>query len=205
MELDAEQFEQVVAALGPARDEVVPPGMAERRRDKRLSVSADVFVAPFGVASAKPRKVKLRSISRGGAAIVDQFTRPPGGKVVMFLPGKGGEVLPIVCIIMNCRMTGAEFRIGMQFLSQSEAAGAQVTRNVRAIVNNVEVESPLQVLERIATHGVTHDGPDRRIELNVHGVMTRDAGDGQPGPAMFVTVKDVSTAGGLSIVHAEEM
>jgi hypothetical protein len=34
--------------------------------------------------------------------------------------------------------------------------------------------------------------------------MTRDA-DGQPGPATFVTVKEISTAGVVGIVHAEEM
>ena len=67
MELAADVFEQIVASLGPAREEPVPPGAAERRRDKRVAVDAEVFVAPFGVASARPRKVKLRSISRGGA------------------------------------------------------------------------------------------------------------------------------------------
>jgi hypothetical protein len=206
MEIAAEMFEQIVAALGPARDEAVPPGAAERRRDRRVAVNADVFVAPFGVASARPRKVKLRSISRGGAAIVDEFTRPPGVKVVLYLPGPDGGLLPIVCQVMNSRMSGAAFRVGMQFLGQSEQLGAQVTRNVRAIVNNVAVESPLQVLERIATHGVTRDGPERPVELNVQGVMTRDAAaDAQPGPATFVTVKDIATSGCVGVLHDGEM
>ncbi len=204
MEMAVEMFDQIVAALGPARDEAVPPGAAERRRDKRVAVTAEVFIAPFGVASARPRKVKLRSISRGGAAVVDAFTRPPGDKVVLYLPRADGGMVPIVCVIMNSRMSGAEFRVGMQFLGQSEQAGSQVTRNVRAIVNNVAVESPLQVLERIAAHGVTHGGPVRPVELNVHGVMTRDV-DGEPGPATFVTVKDIATSGNVGVLLGEEM
>jgi hypothetical protein len=211
MELDAELFEQITTALGAQRDE------AEAGRDGvwhrtagRYTVAADVLLEPHGVRSPRPRRVKLRSLSRTGAAILDTVPAQPGERVLIHLPKPDGHAIPIVCVIRNIRMSGPEFRIGMQFMSQAEQTGPQVVRGTDGLINRPPETGPLDVLERIARERPMHPGTgptgdrDERVVINAQGMMCSYS-DGRTGPVYFVKVKDISPAGGVCIVQPEPM
>src|SRR5690348_12562289 len=74
MELEAEEFEDIVRGLGEK-----PPGInatrgdPERRRADRVAVAAGVVLAAHGVAAPQPRQVQLRCLSRSGIAVFDRL------------------------------------------------------------------------------------------------------------------------------------
>src|SRR5690242_2222747 len=134
MELEKELFNQISSALGAARPPApagspTPEGQPEKRQVGRLAISAEVSLAPFGVVSPVSRRVKLRSISLGGAAVLDGLPHQAGEKLVLHLPKAEGDPIPIVCMVMNTRLlSSGEFRVGVQFLSRAEQKGVVMLR-----------------------------------------------------------------------------
>jgi hypothetical protein len=210
MELDAELFEQIIAAIGAQRDAAESPDGAWQRSAARYVVAADVRLEPYGLRSPRPRRVKLRSHSRTGESILDTVPAQPGERILIHLPKPDGNDVPIVCVIRNIRMSGPEFRIGMQFVSQAEQTGPQVVRGTDGLINRPQETGPLDVLDRIARDRPMHPGTgptgdrDERVVINAQGMMCSYS-DGRTGPVYFVNVKDISPAGGVCIVQPEPM
>jgi hypothetical protein len=225
MELERDLFDQIVTSLGAtSTDEGPPQCTPEQRRGGRLALTADVLVAPHGVVSAQPRKVQLRSLSRGGAAILDSAgTMHTGDKALLFLPRKDQKVISVVCLITNSRlMMDGRFRLGMQFLSRAEQTGASMLRGVNGLITRPLSAGPTSILDEIATSGTRPNddasgngnggngasgnlsGREERVEINVQS-MFAPYSDGRTGPVSFVTVKDISRNGGVCIVSPEEL
>jgi hypothetical protein len=208
MELDQALFEQIVTGLGAARNDQRPAPDADKRGAGRIAISAEVVVEAFGTAKAQPRTVQLRSLSRGGAAILDWGTIQTGDKVVLHLPKPDGSDVPVVCIVKNSRVSGGEFRLGMQFLSRAEQTASPMVRAANGLVTRPENEGAVDILDAIAdgvavpTKGA--DGREKRVEINVRAMMSTYF-EGQCGPMYSVMVKDVSAGGGVCILHPEEM
>jgi hypothetical protein len=206
MELETKLFDQIVTALGAADDAGAAARDADNRRAARLNLAAQVQMVRFGVTTAQPRNVKLLSLSRSGAAVLDWGTMQAGEKVILHLPKGGGATVPVVCMVKNTRLSGAEFRLGVQFLSANEETGAPVLRGVDGIVNRPVHEGHVNVLDAIATCGVDpiKTGREHRVELNVQALLC-SFGDSHTGPMHFVTVKDISQGGGVCVIQPAEM
>jgi hypothetical protein len=206
MELTTELFDQIVNALGAADQARAAGRDADNRRAARLNLAAQVQMVRHGVTTAQPRTVKLLSLSRSGAAVLDWGTMQAGEKVILHLPRGGGGTVPVVCMVKNTRLSGAEFRLGVQFLSANEQTGAPVLRGVDGIVNKPVHAGQVDVLDVIAAKGVdpTKAGREHRVELNVQGLLSNFC-NGQAGPMHFVTVKDISPGGGVCVIQPAEM
>ncbi len=208
MELAAELFEQIVTALGGGPGERASGKDADKRHAGRLVLTAEVLVNHYDVVSSEPWKVKLKSLSRSGAAVIDWHAMHPGEKLVLFLPKPDGTTVPVVCMIMNTRLSGSEFRLGMQFLSRAEQTGAPMVRGCDGLVNRPNAQGTLYVLDEIAEKGVvptpTGGGREERVELNVQAMKATYA-EGRAGDMGFVTVKDISRNGGVCILQQDEM
>src|SRR5687767_9236783 len=109
MELTTELFDQIVTALGAADQARAAAHDGEIRRAARLNLAAQVEMVRHGVTTAQPRAVKLLSLSRSGAAVLDWGTMHSGEKVVLHLPKGGGATVPVVCMVKNTRLSGGEF------------------------------------------------------------------------------------------------
>jgi hypothetical protein len=206
MELTTDLFEQIVRGLGGGRGlEATAGAGSEKRRGDRLALTATVTIVPFGAAQATPRAVKLRSLSRSGAAILDWGTMQAGDKVVLHLPKGAGETIPVVCGVKNSRLCGGEFRIGMQFLSRAEQMGAPLLRAADGVAKRPVTEDPLAIIDAIAD-GRVHGTANRneRIELNLKALMSPYK-DGKAGEMAWVLVKDISVGGGVCVVQPDEM
>jgi len=100
MELTTELFDQIVKALGAAEAAThagatnpATPESADahaRRGAARLNLAAQVQMARYGMTNAQPRNVKLLSLSRSGAAVLDWGTLQAGERVILHLPTGGG-------------------------------------------------------------------------------------------------------------------
>ena len=206
MELTTELFDQIVTALGAADQARGAAHDGENRRAARLNLAAQVAMVRYNVTTAQPRNVKLLSLSRSGAAVLDWGTMQAGEKVVLHLPTGGGATVPVVCMVKNTRLSGGEFRLGVQFLSANEQTGAPVLRGVDGIVNQPVHEGQVDVLDEIAAKGIDprKTGREHRVELNVQALLSSFS-DGQAGPMHFATVKDISAGGGVCVIQAGEM
>ena len=171
MELEQEVFNQILGALGTGsqRGENRQPAadtQQDKRKATRIAVQADVTLAPHGVLSAKPRRVSLRSLSRSGAAVLDEITRQAGDKVVLYLPKAKGNPdqnakgkpsaasIPIVCMVMNTRLlSSGHFRIGVQFLSRGEETGPAMLRGANGLVTRPHGGGSLNILDAIVENG----------------------------------------------------
>jgi hypothetical protein len=220
MELAKELFDQIVAALAQkgAREPGEPERHHEQRSSSRIAISADVMLTPHGVMGAKQRQAKLRSLSRTGAAVIDHLTRQAGDKLVLYLPKPDGQSVPIVCMVMNTRISGEGFRVGMKFLSRAEQTGPAMIRSAQGLINRPVNPGQLHILDAIAWNGparatVVGDAGDgaarpeqreQRVEINVQAMMSPYE-DGRSGAIEFVTVKDISADGGVCILRAEAM
>jgi len=214
MELSAELFDQVVAGLGgPAPAPSVsaaagtPPKPAdERRRIARLTVATDVMVTPFGVAVSNPRPVRIQSLSRTGAAILDQRTMQTGDKIVLHLPRPDLTLVPIACEVRNSRLSGSGFRIGVEFLSHVEHTGAPaMLRGADGVVQRQAGPGQHSVIDDIAEgRAVARGGRDSRVEVNVAAMASRYV-DGRTHDMWAVTIKDISPGGGVCVIQPDEM
>jgi len=205
MKLTAPLFNQVVAALGPAREEPEPAGAdaasaAEKRGDRRLAFDTGVLMKPHGVESAQPRMVRLQNLSRSGAAVLDGVTRQIGEKVVLYLPRDDGSTIPLVCAVMNTRMSGGAFRLGMQFVALDEQP--EQKRGGRGARNGERKRQ--HVLDELALHGVDPAPADDEapVRVDAQGLMCGDE-YGHRGLTRFVTLHEVSRAGTVSVLHPE--
>ena len=206
MELNNELFDQIVTALGAAAQRRQTKTDAEKRRAARLTLAADVLIERYGMATAHPRTVKLLSLSRSGAAVLDHGTMRAGDKVILHLPKPGGATVPLVCVVANTRVTGGQFRLGMQFLSTAEQTGPAMLRAANGIVSRPVSEGQVHVLDQIALNGVdpAKSGRDHRVELNVQALMS-PYNQVLAGTMSFVTLKDISPGGGLCVLQHEEL
>ena len=206
MELSEQLFEQIVAALGPPCEEPAPAGAeVEKRRDQRFTYDAGVLMKPFEVASAQPRMVRLRNVSRSGAAVLDGVTRQIGEKIVLYLPRADGAHVPIVCAVMNTRMSGSAFRLGVQFVAAAESR----ERGARGASNAFDRQAQRHVLDELALRGfvaASDDGAETppRVRVNVQGLMSGNE-YGHAGLTRFVTLYDISAAGVLSVLHPDPL
>ena len=206
MELSIELFEQIVGALGAGSAAGTPQGDAEKRRAARINLDVEVEIVPHGVASARPRKVKLLSLSRSGAAVRDWASMQAGEKIVLHLPKAGGGAVPVVCMVRNTRLSGGEFRLGVQFLSTVEKTGPEMLRGVSGIVGRAVSAGNIDVIEQVALNGVdpTRTGREHRANVNVQALMSPFE-NGAAGPMHVVTVRDISPGGGVCVLDHEEM
>jgi hypothetical protein len=206
MELANELFDQVVGALGASAQLQQSKRDAEQRRAARLTIAADVVIERYGMAASQPRTVKLLSLSRTGAAVLDNGTMRSGDKVILHLPKPGGASVPLVCMVANTRVSGGAFRLGMQFLSTAEQTGPAVLRAANGIVSRPVSEGHVHVLDQIALNGVdpTKSGREHRVELNVQALMSPYT-EGLAATLNVVTLKDISPGGGLCVLHHEEL
>jgi hypothetical protein len=172
MEIEKDVFEKVLDALGAGHTReplprARPDGQPEQRRATRFVMSAQVALAPHGVLSAKPKLVGMRSLSRSGAAVLDDVARHAGDKLLLYLPrskdsssapsdGKGHEnAIPIVCMVMNTRLlSNGQFRIGVQFLNRTEQTGAPMLRGADGLISRPET-SATEILDAIAAGAKT--------------------------------------------------
>ena len=221
MEIAKELFDQIVEALAKkgAAGQGEPERAHEQRSSSRIAISADVMVSPHGVVSAKQRHAKLRSLSRSGAAVMDHLTRQAGEKLVLHLPKPDGTTVPIVCMVMNTRISGEGFRVGMKFLSRAEETGPAMLRGVQGLISRPVDPGELHILDKIAWNGtaagatvLTDRGQDanpaksreERVEIDVQAMMAPYE-DGRTGAIEMVTVKDISADGGVCILRGEAM
>ena len=206
MELTTELFDQIVSTLGAADEARAALRNPDKRRAARLRVAARVQMLRYGMTTPQPRTVKLLSLSRSGAAVIDWGTMQAGEKVILHLPTGGGATVPVVCVVKNTRLSGAEFRLGMQFLSQAEETGAPILCGVDGVVDKPRHEGNIDVLDEIAVNGVqpAKPGRDQRVDLNVQALLSSFA-EGLTGIMHFVTVKDISLGGGVCVIQPEEM
>src|SRR3954468_6055740 len=179
MELGKELFDQIVAGLGAARagGSQPQPRQPEQRSADRLAISAEVKITSHGVIAAKATPAKLRSLSRSGAAVLDGLARQAGDKIVLYLPKAGGEAIPIVCAVMNTRMSGGEFRLGVKFLSRAEQTGSVMLRGADGLVSRPTDPGSTEILDLIAEGKVPLAplGPtirEQRVELNAQAMMS---------------------------------
>ena len=206
MELTTELFAQIVTGLGGGRGAERAGGAgAEKRRADRLALTATVMIAPFGAATATPRAVKLRSLSRTGAAVLDWGTMQAGDKIVLYLPKGAGETVPVVCGVKNSRLCGGEFRIGVQFLSRAEQMGAPLLRAADGVAHRPVTEDPMAIIDAIAEGRVTgSSNRNERVELNLKALMSPYK-DGKGGEMSWVLVKDISVGGGVCVVQGDDL
>src|SRR4051794_34698725 len=187
MELEAEEFEDIVRGLGER-----PPGInatrgdPERRRADRVAVAAGVVLAAHGVAAPQPRQVQLRCLSRSGIAVFDRLLRQHGDKVLVHLPTSDGRTISVVCAVMNTRVTAAgDFRLGLQFRARADAAAS--ARGGKGAALNAAAT----VLDAVARgeRPEVKDDAAARVRLNLQGLI-KPAGADRASTMTFVTIKD---------------
>lgn len=203
MELSEELFTQLVDGLGGAHgEEPAAPG-GERREFHRLAVSTSVMLAAMNAIS-QPRAVELRSLSRSGAAVLDDLVRHVGELLVLHLPRPDGSTVPLTCVVMNTRLRGDRIRVGVRFLSRVEHAAAPVRTGADGLVTVPSgTESP-KILDLIAEGQIPGHGRDARVEVNIEALLCPYP-ERPGGRAQTVTVRDVSAEGGLCIVCPNPM
>jgi hypothetical protein len=218
MELSIELFDQIASALGgaaaaecgagggAAAAPATPKRDPENRRAARINLAADVQIVPYGVTSARPRTVKLLSLSRAGAAVLDWASMKAGEKIVLHLPREGGATVPIVCMVCNTRLSGGQFRLGVQFLSTAENTGPGMVRGVDGLVGRAASSGDVDVIEQLALNGIdpARASREHRVNLNMQALMSPFE-NGVAGPMHVVTVRDISPGGGVCILEHEEM
>ena len=208
MELSIELFDQIVGALGGsgASEPNASGRDPEQRRTARINLAADVQIVPHGVASARPRSGKLLSLSRSGAAVLDWASMKAGDKIVLHLPRTGGAAVPVVCMVRNTRLSGGQFRLGVQFLCTAEDSGPDMMRGVDGLHGRSTDPKGVDVIEQIALNGINpaRAGRAHRVSVNVQALMSPFA-NGTAGPMQVVTVRDISPGGGVCILQHEEI
>ncbi len=130
MELTAEQFAEIVVAVGPVSHHEQG---GDKRGAQRSERHASVVITVVGAGTPPhAHTVTVRNVSSKGVAILLNQWLPRGDQFVMRLKGREGRVTSLLCNVAHCRRINANlFLVGAEFgrvLAEDESHPATTER-----------------------------------------------------------------------------
>jgi hypothetical protein len=191
MKLSDDLFEGIRATLGVSE---ATTWEARLGRDSARAGAAftpecapRVEIEPFGHAGTLRRLVALMDVSKRGVSIVDDRTWAAGEKFVIHLPRTPENIIPLLCQVRNGRMSGTNFRIGAEFVGDTELGREHLRRGTGGVSSGPSQPFiPMTQTGRQAPR--RWFGKTAPAQLHTYQQET-------PGPIMEAEVADLSDTG----------